>query len=369
MDCFYQFRIKIAWLLQVVIMVKQAKFFYIANSRLLSHVIFWVTWVALNTIFLGSAEDTYLRQFIVELYELPEKMIVVYLNLYWLIPVFLMKRKYLWYAFSLFTIIVLMSIVMRAIYVELLAPKYFPDTVNLPFFHPYRIFKYIFYNLNAIILITTGIRLFNYWYQQQQMNNELIKEKLETELGYLKGQLHPHFLFNTLNNIYSLCLSKSDLAPDIVLKLSSLLSYMLYDSEKDHIDLQKEIGYVRSYLELEKIRYCDRLSISFTESGDLQNKKIAPLIMLPFIENAFKHGFDEDLNNIWITIDIKVKQDMFYMKVKNSFNGASRPVLPQRGIGLQNIRRRLTLLYPEKHALELHPDTDYFEVDLKIDLA
>lgn len=335
----------------------------------MSHVIFWVAWIAMNTVFLGSYENTYLRQFYVELYELPEKMLVAYLNLYWLIPAFLMKRKYWMYGISLSVMIVGMAFIMRAIYVLWLAPTYFPDTVNLPFFHTYRLLKYIFYNINGVVIITTGFRLFNYWYYQQQLNNELAQEKLKAELGYLRGQLHPHFLFNTLNNIYSLCLDKSDLAPGVVLKLSDLLSYMLYDSEKERIELLKDIERLKSYLELERVRYGNRLNISFNRSGDMQGRQIAPLIMLPFVENAFKHGFDNDLNNIWITIDIKLKDDMLYMKIKNSLNKTPQGVPPANGIGLQNIRRRLELLYPGKHSLELIPDSDYFEVDLKINLV
>jgi len=345
-----------------------ARSFYIANSRWLSHVIFWAAWIAMNTVFLGSYEDTYLRQFCVELYELPEKALVVYLNLYWLIPAFLMKRKYWTYGITLSVMIVAMALIMRAIYVVWLAPKYFPETVNLPFFHTYRLLKYIFYNINGVVIITTGFRLFNYWYQQQQMNNELMQEKLRTELTYLKGQLHPHFLFNTLNNIYSLCLDKSDLAPGTVLKLSDLLSYMLYDARKDSLCLSKEIEHLKSYLELEKIRYGERINISFNVSGPVECKEIAPLMMLPFVENAFKHGFSNDLYNIWITIDIKLKNDVFYMKVKNSMPLKSCAEKPASGIGLQNIRRRLELLYPGKHSLDITTDTDFFEVDLKLQL-
>jgi len=342
--------------------------FYIANSRWLSHVIFWIAWIGMNTVFLGSYENTYLRQFYIELYELPEKALVVYLNLYWLIPAFLMKRKYFTYGITLSIMVVGMALIMRAIYVVWLAPKYFPDTVNLPFFHTYRLLKYIFYNINGVVIITTGFRLFNYWYNQQQMNNELMQEKLRTELTYLKGQLHPHFLFNTLNNIYSLCLDKSDMAPGVVLKLSELLSYMLYDTRKDSLCLSKEIEHVKSYLELEKIRYGDRINISFNVSGPVGSKEIAPLVMLPFVENAFKHSFSKDLYNIWITIDVKLKNDTFIMKVKNSMPQKNGTGQPANGIGLQNIRRRLELLYPEKHSLEITADIDFFEVDLKLQL-
>lgn len=341
----------------------------IARNKWSYHIAFWVFWVALNTVFLGSAEDTYGRQFITELYELPEKIIVVYINLYWLVPRYLLKKRYGAYALTLFLLLFGMSLVMRAVYVEFLAARYYPDTVGLPFFHPYRLFKYIFYNLNAVVFITTGIRLFYYWYLQQQLNLELREQNLRTELYYLKSQLHPHFFFNTMNNLYSLCLKKSDKAAPVVLKLSELMSYMLHDSQKDTIDLQKDIRYIRDYIELERIRYGERISISFNESGDLEGKQLPPLLMLPLVENAFKHGLCEDTENVWITIDLKVKQGLFYFKIRNSVN----PLLDKKnsdphGIGLMNLQRRLELLYPSAHELEITRDSAYFEVDLKIKL-
>ncbi len=339
------------------------------RAKIFYHACFWIAWVGLNIIFLGSAENAYYRQFIFELYELPEKIFAVYFNLYVLVPRLLLKKKYLLYGCLLFATLLLTAIIMRAVYVEFLAARFFPETVNLPFFQPYRIFKYIFYNLNAVIFITTGIRLFLYWYQELQLNSNLAQEKLKAELHYLKGQLNPHFLFNTLNNVYSLSLKKSDFAPQTILKLSSLMSYMLYDSQKDKIDLIKDIEYIKSYIELEKLRYGDRLKVSIHESGELKGKEIAPLLMLPFVENAFKHGLCDEADEVWLTIDIKLKQDIFYLKIRNSNNELLCDEGPvQFGVGLQNIKRRLELLYPERYILEITNDTSYFEVDLKIKL-
>jgi len=341
---------------------------YTANNKVLRHVLFWVAWVVLNTCMWGSFDDNYKRQFITEFYELPEKMIVVYLNLYLLMPRWLLRKKYYRYGASLFLMLSVMALIMRAIYIKFLAVQYYHDN-NLSLFNSYRILKYIFFNLNIVLFITSGIRLFAYWDQQQQRNHELVQETLKGELYYLKGQLHPHFLFNTLNNIYSLCLKKSDIAPTLVLKLSSLMSYMLYDSQKDSISLLKDIDYMKSYIELEKIRYGERLTFSFNQSGDLEGRQIAPLLMLPFVENAFKHGLSDDVNNVWVTIDLKVKQDVFYMKIRNSISKppSFEPQLPN-GIGLQNIKRRLALLYPDRHSLEITADIEYFEADLKINL-
>jgi len=343
--------------------------FNTSKNKITYHIIFWMVWISFNTIFFGAAQDAYRRTFIVELYELPEKIIVVYLNLYFLVPRLLLKKKYLQYGVTLFAMLYLMALIMRAIYMEFLAAQYFPDTANLPYFQGYRILKYVYYNLCPVILLTTGVRLFSYWYQQQQLNNELAREKLKAELHYLKGQLNPHFLFNTLNNVYSLSLKKSDMTPVMVLRLSSLMSYMLYDSQKDKIELTKDIENIKSYIALEKLRYGDRLKVSFNESGELKDKAIAPLLMLPFVENAFKHGLCEDAAEVWLTIDIKLKQDMLYLKIRNSVDELSCDDGPlQYGVGLQNIKRRLELVYPENHSLDIVSDVDYFEVDLKIKL-
>jgi sensor histidine kinase YesM len=343
------------------------KNFYIDRYKIPAHICFWVVWMSLNIVFLGSGEDNYKRQLAFELYELPEKIIAVYLNLYVLVPRLLLKKKYLQYVLALFAMLFLVALSMRAVYLKFLAAPYFPETANQPFFQAYRIFKYIFYNLNAVIFITTGIRLFFYWYQQQQLNNELVKGKLEAELHYLKGQLNPHFLFNTLNNVYSLSLKKSDMAPMMILKLSSLMSYMLYDSQKDRIDLMKDLEYTKNYIEVEKLRYGNRLKVSLNESGDLKDKSIAPLLMLPFVENAFKHGLCEDAEEVWLTIDVKLKQDTLYLKVRNSVDELSCDEGPlQFGVGLQNIKRRLELLYPGRYSLDITKDLNYFEVDLKI---
>jgi len=341
----------------------------ISGKKWWYHIAFWIFWIAMNTLFLGSAEDTYKRQFITEIYELPEKVFVVYLNLYWLVPRYLLRKKYFKYGILLFLLLFCMSLVMRAIYVKFLALQYYPETAGLPFFQAYRLFKYIFYNLNAVVFITTGISLFYHLRHEQQMNNELAQQNLRTELYYLKSQLHPHFLFNTLNNLYSLSLKKSDNAAPIVLKLSELMSYMLYDSQKDVIDLQKDIKYIKGYIELEKIRYGERISISFNESGDLEGKRIPPLLMLPFVENAFKHGLCEDTENVWITIDLKVKQGVFYFKIRNSVNPLLSNDKPDpHGVGLQILKKRLELLYPSAYSFEIRKDIDFFEVDLKIKL-
>jgi two-component system, LytTR family, sensor kinase len=346
--------------------------FYIANNRLLTHIIFWAGLVLLNTLVYGSYEDKYGRQLFIELVSLPVSLIVAYVNMGFLLPRLLIQKKYTAYILSVIVLLFACSLISRFIYLYLIAPAYFPKELEIPFFTPHRIVKTMMWSLNPIIFLTSGIKLFKQWYNQEQHSQELAKEKLGAELNYLKGQVHPHFLFNTLNNLYSLTLQKSDTAPKIVLKLSELMSYMLYDSQSETIPLSKEINHIKNYIELEKIRYGSRLDVSFNASGDINGKYIAPLLLIPFVENAFKHGVSNETENAWVTIDIKVKDDLLTVKVENSRSSslaATDKLNYKNGIGLQNVARRLELLYNGNHELVMEKETDRYLVDLKIQLT
>ncbi|WP_332369013.1 histidine kinase [Spirosoma telluris] len=163
-----------------------------------------------------------------------------------------------------------------------------------------------------------AIKLVKIWYLKQQAYEQIDKEKLQAELQLLKSQVHPHFLFNTLNNLYALTLHKSDHSPAVVLKLSELLSYMLYECNASEVPLQKEIAFMRNYIGLEQLRYGDRLDMSVTISGDYPTKLIAPLLLVPFLENAFKHGTSEQLEQAWMHIDLSVQGNQLKFKVINS---------------------------------------------------
>lgn len=348
------------------------KNFYIANNRILTHIVFWAGLVLLNTIVYGAYEDKYGRQFVTELIGLPVSLLVAYVNMGLLYPRFLIQKKYAAYILSVVVLLFIGALLNRFIYMRFIAPQYYPNELSMPFFTMYRICKTMLWSLNPIILLTSGIKLFKQWYNQEQLSQELAKEKLSAELNYLKGQVHPHFLFNTLNNLYSLTLQKSDTAPAIVLKLSELMSYMLYDSQAASIPLIKEINHIKNYIELEKIRYGNRLDVSLNVSGDIDGKQIAPLLLIPFVENAFKHGVSNETDNAWVTIDIKVKDDLLTVKVENSrSNGlvAADKTDYKNGIGLQNVARRLELLYNGNHELKTEKENDRYLVDLKIKLS
>ncbi|HYC27674.1 MAG TPA: sensor histidine kinase, partial [Chitinophagaceae bacterium] len=192
------------------------------------------------------------------------------------------------------------------------------------------------------------------------------KEKVAAQLQLLKAQLHPHFLFNTLNNIYSFALESSPKTPQMILKLSSLLSYMLYECRTDEVLLEKEVEIMKNYIDLEKERYGDKIEISVNIEGDIEDKYITPLLILPFLENAFKHGTSEQLERPWMSVDIAVKGHVLNCKVVNSKND----VVPfgENGVGIANVKKRLQLLYAGKYDLKLADEGDFFVVTLLLQL-
>ena len=168
-------------------------------------------------------------------------------------------------------------------------PIYYPQALADPFFYFPKIVK-MFVAIYPVTFVAVAIKLLKYWYANQQAQQVLTQQKLQAELKFLKTQIHPHFLFNTLNNLYALTLKKSERAPEMVLKLSELINYMLYECASDDVPLTKEVKFIRNYGDIEKMRYGDKLDIDIRVTGDVNDRKIAPLVLLPFVENCFKHG-------------------------------------------------------------------------------
>lgn len=181
--------------------------------------------------------------------------------------------------------------------------------------------------------------------------------------------MHPHFLFNTLNNLYALTLRKADNSPAVVLKLSELLSYMLYDCNAPEVSLEKEIAFMQNYIGLEQLRYGDRLDMSVQISGDYPHKPIAPLLLVPFLENAFKHGTSEQLEQAWMHLDLSVQGTTLKFKLINSREATEQDESPVGGIGLHNVRKRLQLLYPDRYDLRVVAETETFMVALTLELS
>jgi LytS/YehU family sensor histidine kinase len=216
-----------------------------------------------------------------------------------------------------------------------------------------------------VTFFAVAIKLLKFWYANQQAQQVLTQEKLQAELRFLKTQIHPHFLFNTLNNLYALTLKRSDRAPEMVLKLSELINYMLYECTGDEVPLTKEIKFIRNYGDIEKMRYGDKLDIDIRVSGDVNDRKIAPLVLLPFVENCFKHGASEELQQSWVKVTIDVQPHVTIIKVENN-KATVNGIAKKEGIGIQNVKRRLDLIYPGQHELKIINGQETFLVILAI---
>jgi two-component system, LytTR family, sensor kinase len=219
------------------------------------------------------------------------------------------------------------------------------------FFSP--IFFYKTLDLVYVAAFPLIFKLQQFYHHQEKQNREIIEQKLNAELELLKNQLQPHFLFNTLNNLYGMILTQDKNTAKAVLHLSSMMNYMLYDCSGQTILLEKEIEHLKNYIELEKIRYGKRLTLSFEYGGDLNNKHIAPLLLFGFIENAFKHGVGKDDKDAWIRINCWVKKKSLDFFIENSLAIEEKKSPSNNGIGLKNIQMRLNLIYPNQHVLKI----------------
>jgi len=257
------------------------------------------------------------------------------------------------------------SIALSALYKTYIFPKLLDYTGNLDIFSINSL-VYYFFTLAFVVGIASSIRLLKRQYQSRIREAELQKEKTQAELKYLKGQINPHFLFNTLNNIYSLARKSSDQTSDAVLKLSKLMRFMLYEASHDSILLTEELKLIQDYIALEKLRYGDRLTITYEEKLDNPQQTIAPLILIHFVENAFKHGASESRFDSFISINISLANQVLNATVINS--KADAPPKSENQIGIENIRRQLELVYP-KHTLLLQDGKDRFTVSLTIPLS
>lgn len=229
---------------------------------------------------------------------------------------------------------------------------------------------WVFNSVRLVIVFTIYailIRLAIDWYEAQKLKAELINRNQSSELALLRSQVNPHFLFNTLNNIYSLVYKKSDDAPEAVMKLSSIMRYMLYDATSNQVLLEKEIEYLKSFIELQKLRLRQHDFVEISIHGDPNGKTIAPMLLIPFVENAFKHG-SKNVPNPGIRINLFIEPQQIQFIVTNHLKKSSETSGdPSGGIGMHNIQRRLDLLYPGKHSLVITEDQDIFAVKLVIE--
>lgn len=345
------------------------------QSRITYHAIFWLSLIAYEGLISGMVDDQYMQRITISFIELPMKIMATYFTLYVLIDKLLVRKKYSVFIPSLFLSMIVFGVAARTLAYYTIYPLYWPQATMVPLLFFPKILIGIF-TIYSVVAIAASFHLMKHWYRHQQASQylqrtaqQLEKEKLEAELKLLKSQINPHFLFNTLNNLYALTLQNSHRAPEMVYKLSQLMNYMLYDSNLPDVALQKEIQYIQNYIALEKVRY-DSLDVSLYVYDVPDSICIAPLLMLPFVENAFKHGVSNQLSDGWIRIDILMQEETLVLKVENSKNIMHTPEQkPVSGIGLLNVRKRLELIYPDRYSLQLLDEEETYLAILKITLT
>ena len=228
--------------------------------------------------------------------------------------------------------------------------------------YPHQSLHFTFINLFAI----TGFAYFIRMYREEKIRQQSTEQHLQLELKYLKAQLHPHFFFNTLNNIYSLALYRSEKTAPIVEKLSLLMRYIIYEGQKDAVPLETEIEFLKNFVALEKIRHEDEAAISFTVQGNVDRTLIPPLLFMPLLENGFKHGVYKSEDS-WLEAEMLIENNEIIFSVRNSVAGIATG--SESGIGLETLRKRLALLYPQKHDLLIHETDRQFEVNLTLRMS
>lgn len=323
-------------------------------QTLLFHVLFWVIYGISNAYLWHTFDKTYNETTFFGVNRLPIKMLTVYINLYLLKQFFFPKRYFVF--FSLF----ILNLILAGLLQMYISAR---GNFSNDSFTQYSLPVY------SVVLLSSALIIIHQFFIQVRKSKQLEIEKIKSELSFLKAQFQPHFLFNTLNNIYSLTINNSQQAGKSILQLSGLLRYVLYESETEKVDLQKEINYLHDYIELEKIRFSSRMELSFNVSGNITDKKIAPILLIPFLENAFKHASNKLYEKIWITIDLIVKERTLSFTVENSVfkEGKTQMHDNYSGIGLENVKRRLSLLY-ENYTLDNELKENYYHSFLRIPL-
>jgi hypothetical protein len=303
---------------------------------------------------------------------LPVAILVTYFFNYTLVPKYLWEKRYgRFFLFSFYTLLMATWLSFLIVFFTLIYILETEASLDPAVLHP----DLQVVTLNFIVFLAIAIKQIKRAFYMQQEKNELEKTQIKTELKLkeaelklLKAQIHPHFLFNTLNNLYGLTIEKSDEAPNLVLRLSDILDYILYRCNEKSVLLENELENLKNYIEIEKIRYSEKLKLEANFPSSTNQLKIAPLILLPFLENAFKHGVSNNPGNASIRLNIKLVEQSLFFKIENSKNTLKTTDEYSKGIGLKNVKKRLELIYPEKHILKIHEKEETFSVTLTLDL-
>jgi len=328
-------------------------------------VIFWLGYFTFNVIRWGSYFNDYWYSIKSNLVEFPIHIIVVYINVYYLIPKFILRKKYWTYLGYLALILILVYLVRTGLNYLLVTKDIWPEAEDSGKFLELNHVIAVVLGELYVVGFVTAIKLVIDWAIEKRKNEKLAKLQLSTELKYLRTQIQPHFFFNTLNNLYALTLKKSKNAPRLVLKLSEMMQYVLYEVNNSKADLLLEINHINNYIDIEQLRFKDRIECEMDITGNIEDVTVPPLLFLSFIENCFKHGLKE---NEKVTINMSfeiVKNNYLEFKLTNNFN-PNINLEGEQGIGIANAKRRLNLLFFNDYILQTDIIKNTYNLFLKI---
>ena len=347
----------------------------------LGHLLFWGAVLGFFVLYFGREAESYTQSLLFVALLLPVAMATTYFLTGVLVPRYLLAGRYGHFAlYAVYTLIV-------SVYLELVVL-----VVSFIFLADYQVSAMnpatldifgLVVGLYVVVFVAMAADLARRWHRLRAAHAETERARLEAELNLrdaelarLRMQMHPHFLFNTLNNLYGLTLERSDDAPDVVLRIADLLDYMLYRCDRPLVSLAGEIEHLKTYIELERLRYDERVDVTFDVDGGASDAHVAPLLLVPFVENGFKHSASRTADRAWIRIELRVVDGEMHFTVANSKphdtapeetgDGISRGA--PAGIGLANVRRRLDLLYPDAHDLTIRDTPAQFTVHLRLPL-
>jgi len=320
----------------------------ISSISISSQIIFWLGYFAFNTIRWGSFYDDYAYAFKSNIIEFPFHIALSYLFIFYLLPKLFNGKVIEFFTLIIISLGLTLILKFQVTYYFTsgdVMPEFTGITSKIDFTYAIQVILGEVY----VVAFVTAIKLVIDWIKQREYLNLTNEMLLENELKYLRSQIQPHFFFNTLNNLYSLTIDKSDKAPNLILKLSDLMKYFLYETGKEYQTLENEVNHIKDYIEIERLRYDETLKIDFDIKGKTKNVMIKPLILIPLVENAFKHGARNSKTNSYINISLTSTKKYLDFKVENSFEKPTKKIKEQiGGIGLTNLKKRLELNYGSK---------------------
>ncbi|PRY00363.1 histidine kinase [Pontibacter ummariensis] len=339
--------------------------FWQRHLILLLHLSFWVAYLSFNLFNVSRYNDTVETLYLTGVV-LATHLVICYFNYFLLLPRLMRERRLLPYLLRLLPVFTVLLVIRLLVEKEL----YSSIVTDMPYIINTARVVQVAIGMLFILAFITLLKFTTEWLVLEGERRELENQQLAVELKYLRAQINPHFLFNTLNSLYYLSYTKSDYAPEVIDRLSQMMRYMIYDANQKVVPLQSEIKHMRNYIELEQMRLNQQVKIDFEVHGPTAEIQVAPFLFMTFLENAFKHGVNPNGMGDWVQAKLSVGNSQCRYVLRNSKGMPSQNEFSvSSGVGLQNVQRRLELSYPDRHRLKLTDGQDFYEVDLTLTIA